>query len=51
MNPLANVSTLPATGEGTDRFANTTLLMLLGLAALAAGAATSLAPQRPKRQR
>lgn len=51
MNPLASVSTLPATGEGADRYANITLLMLLGLSALAAGAAVSLAPQRTKRAR
>jgi hypothetical protein len=51
MNPLANVSTLPATGEGTNGMANQTMLMLLGLAALAAGAAVSLQPARAKRSR
>jgi hypothetical protein len=51
MNPLANVSTLPATGEGANGMANLTMLMLLGVAALAAGAAVSLQPVRPKRGR
>jgi hypothetical protein len=48
MNPLANVSTLPATGEGTNRLNELTSLLLLGLAALAAGAALSLQPRRSK---
>jgi hypothetical protein len=49
MNPLANVSTLPATGEGADDMANLSMLVLLGFAALAAGAAVSIAPGRSKR--
>ncbi len=49
MNPLANVSTLPATGEGTDGMKQVTLFLLLGIAALAAGAAVSLQPVRSKR--
>ncbi len=48
-NPLANVSTLPATGEGANGIASLTLLTLLGLAALAAGAGVSLNPGRTKR--
>jgi len=51
MNPLANVSTLPATGEGENGIADLTMLMLLGVAALAAGAALSLQPVRSKRTR
>lgn len=48
-NPLANVSRLPATGEGGDRMNELTMIMLLGFAALAAGAAVSSAPLRSKR--
>jgi hypothetical protein len=51
MNPLANVSTLPATGEGSTGLTDLTMLMLLGVAALAAGAALSLQPVRSKRTR
>ena len=49
MNPLSNVSTLPATGEGADGMNDLTILMLLGFAALAAGAAMTVAPGRSKR--
>lgn len=50
VNPLGNVSTLPATGEGRDDFDRLTLLMLLGVAALAAGVAFSMQPDRSKRR-
>lgn len=50
-NPLANVSTLPATGEGANGVNDLAMLMLLGVAALAAGAAVSLHPSRSKRNR
>jgi hypothetical protein len=46
MNPLSNVSTLPATGEGANDLADRTLLMLLGLAALCGGAALQLTSRR-----
>jgi hypothetical protein len=48
-NPLAGVSTLPATGEGANSINDQLLLMLLGLASLAAGAALSLSATRGKR--
>ncbi len=50
-NPLASVSTLPATGEGTDALASRMMLILLGFAALAAGAALQLSSKRGKRAR
>jgi hypothetical protein len=50
-NPLASVSTLPATGEGTNDLANRMMLILLGFAALSAGAALQLSPDRRKRTR
>lgn len=49
VNPLSNVSTLPATGEGSHGMNNLTLLILLGLATLAAGAALGLSSNRGKR--
>lgn len=48
-NPLASVSTLPSTGEGANTLVDRTLLMLLALAALAAGMALSLSGHRSKR--
>lgn len=48
-NPLAGVSTLPATGEGDHGLARLYLLMLLGLAAMSAGVAANLASTREKR--
>jgi len=50
-NPLASVSTLPATGEGTNDLADRMMLILLGFAALSAGAALQLSPKRGKRAR
>jgi len=47
-NPLASVSTLPATGEGTNDLANRMMLILLGFAALAAGAALQFSSRRGK---
>ncbi|MCA9859762.1 MAG: hypothetical protein KC438_08570 [Thermomicrobiales bacterium] len=48
-NPLASVSTLPSTGEGTRGLGELSLLALLGFAALAAGAGLSLTqPRRAK---
>lgn len=49
MNPLAGVSTLPATGEGTNDLADRMMLILLGMAALSAGAALQLSNRRSKR--
>lgn len=48
-NPLANVSTLPATGEGTDPFRDLRLLVLLGMATLATAFAFGLTTERGKR--
>lgn len=48
-NPLTGVSTLPATGEGTNDLADRMMLILLGFAALSAGAALQLSPKRGKR--
>jgi hypothetical protein len=50
-NPLASVSTLPATGEGSNDLADQMMLILLGFAALSAGAALQLSPKRGKRNR
>jgi len=50
-NPLASVSTLPATGEGANDLADRMMLILLGFAALSAGAALQLSPKRGKRTR
>jgi hypothetical protein len=47
-NPLASVSTLPATGEGASDMADRMMLILLGLAALSAGAALQLTSRRAK---
>jgi hypothetical protein len=47
-NPLASVSTLPATGEGANDLADRMMLILLGFAALFAGAALQLSPKRGK---
>lgn len=49
MNPLSNVSTLPATGEGIDGPSGQTMLLLLGMAALSAGLAFGLSSDRRKR--
>ena len=48
-NPLASVSTLPSTGEGTNGLGSQLLLLLLGLAALSAGGALALSAERQKR--
>lgn len=48
-NPLASVSTLPSTGEGTNGFSGQLLLAALALAALSAGGALALSGERRKR--
>lgn len=50
VNPLSNVSTLPETGEGKSDATERMMMLLLAFAALAAGAAFQLAPDRRKRR-
>jgi hypothetical protein len=47
-NPLASVSTLPATGEGRDSLSLPMMALLLALAALAAALGTKIAPLRTR---
>ncbi len=48
-NPLSNVSTLPATGEGNNGPSDQTMLLLLGMAVLSMGLAFGLSSGRRKR--